>query len=67
VPTTSFERAFSAINLVKHKMRNQMGDSLHDDCLVTFIEQDIFSKVKNDDIIETSVAVKQHYSKKKFI
>jgi hypothetical protein len=31
VATASVERAFSAMNLVKHKLRNRMGDSLLDD------------------------------------
>jgi hypothetical protein len=38
VLTVSFEWSFSEINLVKHKLRNQMGDSLLDYCLVTLIE-----------------------------
>jgi hypothetical protein len=36
------ERVFSVMVLVKTKLRNKMGDSLLDDCLVTFIERDIF-------------------------
>jgi hypothetical protein len=38
VLTGSFEWSFSEINLVKHKLRNQMGDSLLHYCLVTLIE-----------------------------
>jgi hypothetical protein len=38
VATTSVERIFSAMVLVKTKLRNKIGDSLFDDCLVTFIE-----------------------------
>uniref|UniRef100_A0A453HU85 HAT C-terminal dimerisation domain-containing protein n=1 Tax=Aegilops tauschii subsp. strangulata TaxID=200361 RepID=A0A453HU85_AEGTS len=41
-------RTFSAISLVKSKLRNKMGDSLLDDCLVallTYIERDVFSEV----------------------
>lgn len=49
--TTSVERVFSTMNLVKNKLRNSMGDQILNDCLVTFIERDIFSKV-SDDIIK---------------
>ena len=42
VATTSVERIFSVMVLVKTKFRNKIGDSLLDDCLVTFIERDIF-------------------------
>lgn len=52
VATTSVERVFSAMNLVKNKLRNSMGDQVLNDCLVTFIERDIFSKVSDDDIIK---------------
>ena len=45
VATTSVERVFSALSLVKTKLRNKMGDSLWDDCLVTFIERNMFFKV----------------------
>ena len=48
----SVERVFSAMNLVKNKLRNSMGDQVLNDCLVTFIERDIFSKVSDDDIIK---------------
>jgi hypothetical protein len=60
VATTSVERAFSAMSLVKTKLRNKMGDSLLDDCLVTFIERDLFFKVDEDDIIETFMAFRKH-------
>jgi hypothetical protein len=35
VATASVERVFSALTFVKSKLRNKMGDSLLDDCLVT--------------------------------
>jgi hypothetical protein len=42
VATASVERAFSTMNFVKNRLRNRMNDSLLDDCLVTFIERDVF-------------------------
>jgi hypothetical protein len=50
VAMASIERVFSALVLVNTKLRNKMGDSLLDDCLVTFSEQDIFFEVDEDDI-----------------
>jgi len=41
--TVTVERVFSGLNLVKNQMRNHMGDELLNDCLVTFIEREIFS------------------------
>jgi hypothetical protein len=41
VATASVERAFS-MNFVKNRLRNRMNDGLLDDCLVTFIERDVF-------------------------
>jgi hypothetical protein len=58
VATASVERVFSALVLVKTKTRNKMGDSLLDDCLVTFIERDIFFEVDEDDIIETFMSLR---------
>ena len=57
VATTNVERAFSAMSIVKSKLRNKMGDSLLDDCLVTYIERDAFSEVNEDDIIDTFMAM----------
>jgi hypothetical protein len=42
VATTSVERVFSVLVIVKTKSKNKLGDSILDDYLVTFIEQDIF-------------------------
>jgi hypothetical protein len=59
VATTSVEKAFSAMSLVKTKLRNNMCDSLLDDCLVTYIERDIFFEVNEEDIIETFMALRK--------
>jgi hypothetical protein len=42
VATSSVERAFSTMNYVKNRLRNRMNDGLLDDCLIIFIEPDIF-------------------------
>ena len=45
VATASVERVFSAMSLVKDKLRNSMGDKLLNHFLVTFIERDVFLEV----------------------
>ena len=53
VATTSVARVFYTMALVKTKKRNKLVDTLLDDCLVTFIERDIFFEVHKNDIIKT--------------
>jgi hypothetical protein len=42
VATTTTERAFSAKNIIKNRIRNCMGDDWLNNCLVTYIERDVF-------------------------
>ena len=65
IATTSVERVFSALTLVKLKLRNKLGDNLLDDCLVTFFERDIFDEVDEDDIIEIFMALRNRRPDKK--
>ena len=58
--TTIFTANGSAILLAKTKLRNKMGDSLLDDCLVIFIERDIFFEVEEGDIIKTFMSLRKH-------
>jgi hypothetical protein len=51
VAIASVEIVFSTINYVKNKQRNKMGGEYLNNCLVTFIEKELFSQVKNEDII----------------
>ncbi|XP_078171495.1 uncharacterized protein LOC144565578 [Carex rostrata] len=52
VATASVERAFSAMNIVKTSMRSRMGDQWMNDCLITFIEKDLFKRVSNERIMQ---------------
>jgi hypothetical protein len=65
VEITNVERAFSAMSLVKRKLRSKMGDSLLNDCLVTYIERDTFSKVDEEDVIANSMAMTRRRPHKK--
>ena len=51
VATASVERVFSAMSLVKNKLRNSMDDQFFNDCLVTFIERKNLLKVNEDDVM----------------
>ncbi|KAL6573704.1 hypothetical protein OROHE_002163 [Orobanche hederae] len=52
VATATVERTFSAMNVVKNRLRNRMGDQWMNDCLVAYIEKDVFTELDNDDIID---------------
>ncbi|PKU79101.1 hypothetical protein MA16_Dca000445 [Dendrobium catenatum] len=51
VATATVERAFSAMKIIKHLLRSRMGDDWLNDCLVPYIEKDVFDLVPNEDII----------------
>ena len=51
VATTTVERAVSAMNIIKNRLRNQIGDQWMNDCLVTYIEKDIFKTIKCEEIM----------------
>ena len=52
VATTTVERAFSTTNIIKNRLRNQIGDQWMNDCLVTYIEKDIFKTIKYEEIMQ---------------
>ncbi|XP_060200713.1 uncharacterized protein LOC132628978 [Lycium barbarum] len=53
VATATVERAFSAMKLIKTDLRNRMDDELLSDCLVSYIEKEVFSTISNEDIMDT--------------
>ena len=48
--TASVQRVFSAMSLVKYKLRNSMSDGVFNHCLVIFMDRDVSLKVSEDDI-----------------
>ena len=42
-----------------------MGDELLDDCIVTFIKQDVFLKMEEEDIINTFTVIRRRRPDKK--
>jgi len=49
--TTSVERVFSVMKYVTSQISNKMGDQWLNDCLVTYMENDILRKISNDVIL----------------
>lgn len=47
VATATVERSFSAMKIVKTDRRNRIGDQFLNDCLICFIEKDVFEKITN--------------------
>jgi len=58
VVIATIERAFSAMNIVKNRLRNRMGDQWMNDCLVTYIENDIFKTISNEKIMQRFQCIK---------
>ncbi|KAG5087926.1 hypothetical protein JHK86_000538 [Glycine max] len=52
VATSIVEKAFSAMKIVKNRLHNRLGDAWMNDCLVTYIEKDVFNKIDNERIIQ---------------
>ncbi|XP_042441321.1 uncharacterized protein LOC122026657 [Zingiber officinale] len=52
VATTTVERVFSAMNIVKTDLRNRIGDEWMNDSLVVYIEKDVFNTVDNEPILQ---------------
>ena len=52
VAIATVERAFSTMNIIKNRLRNQIGDQWINDCLVIYIEKDIFKTIKCEEIMQ---------------
>ncbi|KAL9662712.1 hypothetical protein QQ045_027545 [Rhodiola kirilowii] len=52
VATSTVERAFSAMKIVKTDLRNKIGDDFLTDCLVCYIEKDVFKSIDNEAIMQ---------------
>ena len=60
VAIATVERAFSTMNIIKNRLRNQIGDQWMNDCLVTYIEKDIFKTIKCEEIMQRFQNMKNH-------
>ncbi|XP_058746524.1 uncharacterized protein LOC131619423 [Vicia villosa] len=52
VATTSVERVFSGMKYVKNELRSRMANPWLNDCLVTFVEKEVFNTIDDMDIIK---------------
>ena len=52
VATTIVERTFSAMNIVKNRLRNRMEDQLMNDQLLVYVEKYIFDSIDNNTIVQ---------------
>nr|XP_028945723.1 zinc finger MYM-type protein 1-like [Malus domestica] len=52
VATATVERAFSAMKILKNRLRNRMGDQWMNDNMVIFIEIEIFDGIGNDVVMQ---------------
>lgn len=52
VSTATTERTFSAMKLVKSRLRNKMEDEFLRDCLIIYIEREIALKFSTDTLID---------------
>nr|XP_009797112.1 PREDICTED: uncharacterized protein LOC104243598 [Nicotiana sylvestris] len=52
VATATVERAFSSMKFIKNDLRSRIGDDFLNDCVVCFIEDEVFESVSNDAIID---------------
>jgi hypothetical protein len=51
IATTTVERAFSAIKIIKTELRNETGNDWLNHRMVCYIERDIFASIQSDDIL----------------
>nr|KAJ0206281.1 hypothetical protein LSAT_V11C500267400 [Lactuca sativa] len=58
VATTSVERAFSVMKLVKTDVRNKMGDQFLSDSLVSYIEKNVLDSISNDTTVKLYQAIR---------
>ena len=51
VSTSTVERVFSAMKIIKTNLRNRISDEFLNDTAITYFEDDLFETVSNDDIM----------------
>ena len=60
VSTATTERAFSAMNIIKNRLRNMMEDDFLMDSMILYIEKKIAAKFGTESIIEDFRDLKEH-------
>jgi hypothetical protein len=52
IPTATSKRAFSAMNIVKTRLRNKIKDEFVTDSLMVYIEREVIVTISIDSIID---------------
>ena len=52
VATATIERCFSAMKIVKTSLRNRISDQFLNDCVICFVEKELFEKVTNEVVVK---------------
>ena len=52
VAIVTIERAFSTMNIIKNQLRNRIRDQWMNNCLVTYIEKDIFKTIECEEMMQ---------------
>ncbi|XP_042400838.1 uncharacterized protein LOC121990842 [Zingiber officinale] len=63
VSTATTERSFSAMNIVKTRLRNKMEDEFLNDCLLVYIEKQIAKKFSIDSLVDDFRDMQERRSK----
>ena len=58
VSTASIERAFSAMKIIKSKLRNKMKNDWFNDLMICYTEREIFRQLDNDAILQLFQAMR---------
>ncbi|XP_071689974.1 uncharacterized protein [Rutidosis leptorrhynchoides] len=58
VATSTVERAFSEMKLIKNDLRNKFGDQFMNDCLLSYIEKEVLDDISNEAIMDESYRMK---------
>ena len=60
VSTATTERSFSAMKIVKTRLRSKMEDDFLSDSLIVYIEKEIAEKLSTESIIDDFRDLKEH-------
>ena len=52
VATATVKRCFSAMKIVKTSLRNRISDQFLNDCVICFVEKELFEKITNEIVVK---------------
>ena len=59
ISTSTTERAFSSMKLIKNRLRNKIEDEFLANCMIIHIERDFASSIDNDLIVDEFYSMKK--------